>query len=343
MRPERSREAAGTAGIPISRARLYRLAFAMAALYNIAFGLWAVCWPLSFFRLFRMPVPTYPAIWACLGMVIGLYGLGYAYAAVRLDRAAPFIAIGLAGKIIGPIGWTMSVLSGDWPPRTFTLVALNDLAWWIPFSVFLLEGTRVGFRIRAVAPYACAALNGVAALSMLVVLRPGTEVVAEPMARLGYISRHPILWRGGWGLWMVAAVSLLAFYAWWAAALHSTTQAVTAVAVAAIGVACDLFAESLLIGWLPADYDRVMPLGTLLTAGVANGLYTVAGVLLTLATPSLSGTVRVWTWVIWIAGGGMAAAAFVGSVAGIVVTTAVLFTLLCPWAVIMGRHLDRTA
>ncbi|HJT18762.1 MAG TPA: hypothetical protein VJ853_15300, partial [Thermoanaerobaculia bacterium] len=82
-------------------ARVYRLTFSAAAAYNVAFGLWAALFPYAFFDVFALDAPRYPAIWACLGMVVGLYGAGYAYAAWRLDRAFPFIAIGLAGKILG--------------------------------------------------------------------------------------------------------------------------------------------------------------------------------------------------------------------------------------------------
>ena len=84
-----------------SRARLYRLVFVSAAVYNAAFGLWAGFWPQSFFTRFDLPAPNYPAIWSCLGMVVGVYALGYAYAARHLDRAMPFVAIGLVGKLLG--------------------------------------------------------------------------------------------------------------------------------------------------------------------------------------------------------------------------------------------------
>src|SRR5580765_4794688 len=138
------------------RARLYRMIFAAAAAYNVAFGLWAALTPLSFFAFFDLAPPAYPSIWACLGMVIGLYGVGYAYAAARLDRAAPFIAIGLLGKLLGPAGWILTVRSGEWPVRTLTLILFNDLIWWLPFSLFLLDGTRVAAALRRRAPAACA-------------------------------------------------------------------------------------------------------------------------------------------------------------------------------------------
>jgi len=104
---------------------MYALIFGLAAAYNIAFGIWAALFPYSFFRLFSLAPPRYPSIWACLGLVIGLYGVAYAYAAVRLDRAKLLIAIGLAGKLLGPIGWLLSVRSGELPVRTFTLITFK--------------------------------------------------------------------------------------------------------------------------------------------------------------------------------------------------------------------------
>lgn len=272
-------------------------------------------------------------------MVVGLYGLGYGYAAWRLDRAGPFVAIGLAGKVLGPIGWAGAVISGEWPIRTFPLIAFNDIAWWLPFSLFLLEGTRVGERVRASAPFACAALNALAAAAMLFALRPGTEVVSDVAQRAAYIAEHPILWRGGWVLWMAAALSLLGFYAWWGARLLTPAWGLVAFAVAAAGLACDFLAESLFLGWLPMDLETITRIGVYLTGAAANGLYTLAGIILTLATSSLRGFVRVWTWAVWASGLSLTVSTIAGSVTGIFVSTAVLMALFCPWAAVMGWKL----
>ena len=84
-----------------------------------------------------MAPPRYPSIWACLGMVVGLYGAVYALAAARLHVAKPLVAIGLAGKVLGPAGWLLAVRSGEWPVRTFTLITFNDVIWWVPFTLLL--------------------------------------------------------------------------------------------------------------------------------------------------------------------------------------------------------------
>jgi small multidrug resistance pump len=83
---------------------IYRLIFGLAALYNIGFGIWACFWPEALFASLEMTPPNYPSLWQCLGMVVGLYGVLYAYAAVHLDRGKLIIALGLAGKLLGPIG-----------------------------------------------------------------------------------------------------------------------------------------------------------------------------------------------------------------------------------------------
>lgn len=319
------------------RARLYRLTFAAAALYNIAFGLWAALWPLGFFTMFELDPPRYLAIWACLGMVIGLYGVGYAYAAWRLDRATPFIAIGLAGKLLGPAGWVEAVTAAEWPIRTITLIVFNDVIWWMPFTLFLLEGTRAGARVRASAPYVCAALNLAAMIAMAAVLRFGTEIVPVVSDRISYISQHPVAWRAGWALWIAAAVSLVAFYGWWGSFIGGR-RATIAVAIASAGLCCDLLAESLLIGWLPQNYETVAPLATRLTGGAANGLYTVSGIILTLSSRSLTRLLAVLAWTAWIAGVALTICALASTPIGIAISTTVLFAFFCPFVVLLGRH-----
>jgi hypothetical protein len=184
--------------------------------------------------------PLYPAIWRCLGMVVGVYALAYAYAALRLDLARPYVAIGLLGKILGPLGLVFTITSGEWPARTLTLIVFNDLIWWLPFSLFLLEGTRLGVRLRALAPYACAALNGLAGIALLLFLQPGTEAGGSLADRAAYIGANLTAWRAGWFLWMLAALSLAGFYAWWGARLPRPAPALLALALVTLGLVCGL-------------------------------------------------------------------------------------------------------
>jgi hypothetical protein len=315
---------------------MYRAVLVLAAVYNLAFGVWAGFWPRAFFDVFGLAAPQYPAIWRCLGMVVGVYGLLYAYAASRLDRAWPIVVVGLLGKILGPIGLVLTIQSGEWPLRTFSLIVFNDLIWWLPFALFLIEGTRLSERVRALAPFACAGLNALAGVILVVGLRPGTEAGGSFAERAAYIAANPLVWRGGWLIWMAAALSLLGFYAWWGARLQRPIWALVALGLAATGLVCDLFAESLYIAWLPANIEILQPLAALLTSGAANALYTAGGVVLTLMTPWRSSWMRGLAWPAWLAGAVLTLAALVGSVAGMAAGGAALIALFCPLATWMG-------
>ena len=319
-------------------ARIYRLIFFAAAAYNIAFGLWAALMPLAFFELFHLASPRYPAIWACLGMVIGLYGVGYAYAAYRLDRAFPFIAIGLAGKVLGPIGWIMAVRAGELPFRTFRLIVFDDLFWWTPFALFLLEGTTIANFIKRTAAYWCAAMHAVAAAGTLVLLRGGSEAVPVE-ERIAYLNQFPDRWRIGWLLWMVAAISLVGFYVWWGRKI-ATRTALRAFIVAAIGMVCDFSGESIFIGWVPQPGESLSRIASLLTGGAANGLYTVAGIMLMIAsTLLLPPALKAWGWAAWISGIALTIFTIADLGIGVVVASGALIILFTPWVLAVGLKL----
>jgi hypothetical protein len=333
------------------RARHYRLFFALAAVAGIGFAIWAVLIPSTVLDMFQVGQPSYATPLRAIGIVEGLLGLGYVYAALRLQKAFPFIAIGLAVKVTVPVFWVLAVAGGWLTARTLTLVIFDDVVWWIPFALFLLDGTVTGKRLRAVAPYACALLNLGSAGALLLFLRPGTEVVPDIASRIAYITNNELLWRAGWVSWIAAALSLLAFYAWWGARLPAWGWGVAALVIASTGLVFDLTAESLLIAWLPKDYSQVAPATSLLTGGPGNGLYTVAGAVLTLGTrrlkgvpayedkSMLNGRFLAWTWTIWAAGFGLSAFTFAGNFLGVAICSGVLFTLFCPWALVMGRKL----
>src|SRR5437867_8257401 len=61
----------------IRRRRFHRLVFCVAGVYNIGWGLYAVYDPQWLFRFAGLPPMNYPQIFACLGMVVGLYGIIY--------------------------------------------------------------------------------------------------------------------------------------------------------------------------------------------------------------------------------------------------------------------------
>src|SRR5499425_3781860 len=86
-----------------------------------------------------MPLQNYPQIFACLGMVIGLYGILYLYASWQPENGFLIVLVGLIGKILGPIGMAQLIASGQWPPSMAILCITNDLIWWIPFTLYLYD------------------------------------------------------------------------------------------------------------------------------------------------------------------------------------------------------------
>lgn len=123
----------------MQRRSFHRGVFLAAGIYNIAWGLYASIDPQWLFRFAGMPPINYPEIFACLGMVVGLYGIVYIDIARVPERGSLYAAIGLAGKILGPIGWLTLVAGGRWPVATIVLCATNDLIWWIPFALYLYD------------------------------------------------------------------------------------------------------------------------------------------------------------------------------------------------------------
>jgi hypothetical protein len=121
------------------RRRLHRVTFAAAGIYNLAWGLLTALFPGWLFHVAGMAPPAYPEVFACLGMVIGLYGVLYLDVARRPEAGRLIAAVGLAGKVLGPIGWVTLVLSGRWPPASGALILTNDLIWWLPFVLYLWD------------------------------------------------------------------------------------------------------------------------------------------------------------------------------------------------------------
>ncbi|WP_033338826.1 hypothetical protein [Catenuloplanes japonicus] len=115
----------------------HRRVFLAAGTYNILWGLYAVLDPQWLFRVAGMPPSSTPQIFACLGMVLGLYGLLYLEVARRPADGWLPAAVGLAGKILGPIGLAWLIVTGEWPWQTVAIIITNDLIWWIPFALYL--------------------------------------------------------------------------------------------------------------------------------------------------------------------------------------------------------------
>jgi len=130
----------------IRRRRWHRAVFLAAGLYNIGWGLFSALDPQWLFRFAGMPPANHPQIFACLGMVVGLYGILYLEVARVPERGWLIAAVGLLGKILGPIGLAQLILSGTWPVATLALCITNDFIWWAPFGLYLYDAWQVFLR-----------------------------------------------------------------------------------------------------------------------------------------------------------------------------------------------------
>ncbi|WP_152051302.1 alkyl hydroperoxide reductase [Tautonia marina] len=119
-----------------------------AAAYNLVFGAWAVVFPSALFTWAGMEAPNYPELWQCIGMIVGVYGIGYAIAAFDPYRHWPIVLVGFLGKIFGPIGFAQALWQGSLPLKFGAILLSNDLVWWIPFALILWGAYQEGMRGR---------------------------------------------------------------------------------------------------------------------------------------------------------------------------------------------------
>ena len=128
---------------PMPATRWMSVVLGAAAVYNIAWGVVAILFPLAIFRWAGFqPLPSYPELWQCIGMIVGVYGVGYAIAAKDPLRHWPIVLVGLLGKLFGPIGFAQAVWEERFPLKMGWTILTNDLIWWLPFAWILYHAAR---------------------------------------------------------------------------------------------------------------------------------------------------------------------------------------------------------
>lgn len=81
-------------------------------------------------------------IWQGMGMVIGVYGLGYWWAAQDPLTHWPIVAVGFLGKIFGPLGFFVNYAQDKVPFEFFYTLITNDFIWWVPFFLILKAANK---------------------------------------------------------------------------------------------------------------------------------------------------------------------------------------------------------
>lgn len=130
--------------------RWMRLTLILAGLYNLAWGSLVVLLPAWSFRIGGLFTPGHDAIdpalylhlWQCIGMIVGVYGVGYLAASTDPFRHWPIVLVGFLGKVFGPIGAIEGALAGRLPWSILWTNLTNDLIWLGPFALILLGAWR---------------------------------------------------------------------------------------------------------------------------------------------------------------------------------------------------------
>ncbi len=176
-------------------------------------------------------------------------------------------------------------------------------------------------------------------------LRQGSFVAPEE-ERLAYLARVPLGWRLGWMTWAACAVLLVAFLL----AAHRRTRGHglgrIAVALTLAGAAVDLgcdFAFAFAFPSLAAEpegFGSAERITSLLSMCGANGLYSLAMPLITLALRARAGLSTLGAalgWATFAAGVGLAVGGTFESVALVQLCAPATMLLYCGWALSVAR------
>jgi len=113
-----------------------------AGVYNVVWGAAAILAPRALFEFAGILPPNYPSLWQCIGMIVGVYGVGYWIAASDPIRHWPIVLVGLLGKVFGPMGFVAALARGEFPVAFGWTILTNDVLWWVPFGLILLRARQ---------------------------------------------------------------------------------------------------------------------------------------------------------------------------------------------------------
>jgi hypothetical protein len=187
------------------------------------------------------------------------------------------------------------------------------------------------------------ALHAAGLAAAALAMRAGTPLVELP-SRMAWLAGAPPGWWGGWAVWMACALALGAFFV--ALAEHLPPAiARAAVALAAAGVAIDLLCDVTQAAVLPLAARGASPLFLVVErlagvggALVANGLYTLAAGVVTLA---LRGPVeRALGAGVVAAGALMALGGAIDSARLVELSVGPTIVLYCGWTLAVARAVE---
>ncbi len=119
-----------------------RQSLVFAGAWHLLLGASIILAPTAFFSLTGLPLPNYLQMWQGAGIMTAVMGVGFVIASRDPMRHWPVILIGLIPKVIAPVGVVWGFWRRDLPPALGSLVLVNDVAWWVPFSMLLWLAAR---------------------------------------------------------------------------------------------------------------------------------------------------------------------------------------------------------
>lgn len=117
-------------------------ALAAAGVQGLGWGVAAIIAPAFFFARFGLAAPNYPQLVQLVGVFVALLGAATIVASRDPLRHWPIVAVGLAAKVIVPVGVLREWMQGGIPTRAFAAVLANDVIWWVPFTMLLWRAAR---------------------------------------------------------------------------------------------------------------------------------------------------------------------------------------------------------
>ena len=123
--------------------RWHRVALLVASLQCLIWGIFILAIPERSSLAYGFDkVPSELFLWQGTGLIIFLFGVGYGIAATNPVQHWAVILIGLMAKFLGPVGMLWSVIQGQVSRQVLYLIPINDLVWWLPFTLILVFAFR---------------------------------------------------------------------------------------------------------------------------------------------------------------------------------------------------------
>lgn len=119
-----------------------RITMLLAAASHILFAVWTNCWPHHYFDLINIPRPNHPMLWRVLGMLVGVLGIAFFFAAKNPIQYWVVVLIGLAKTVIATVFVSLAIQRGDLPGASLYLLFFDDIIWIIPFAMILWASIR---------------------------------------------------------------------------------------------------------------------------------------------------------------------------------------------------------